>query len=111
MLVVHPLAQAKVVMVLTQCLDILQQLLLLAVVVVAVSQVIMLMAVTEDLVVVMVLCPHQLDQEMQEEMIRDVVLFQRDLMVEILVITLMVVVVEVLHKQDKEMETMLGPVE
>ena len=40
-LVVHPLAQAKVVMVLTQCLDILQQLLLLAVVVVAVSQVIM----------------------------------------------------------------------
>ena len=48
---------------------------------------------------------------MQEEMIQDVVLFQRDLMVEILVITLMVVVVEVLHKQDKEMETMLGPVE
>ena len=80
-------------------------------VVVSVSQLFMYMDEMEDLVVVMVLGPHQLDQEMQEEMIQDVVLFQRDLMVEILVITLMVVVVEVLHKQDKEMETMLGPVE
>tara|TARA_R100000234_G_scaffold30935_1_gene18209 strand:+ start:202 stop:582 length:381 start_codon:yes stop_codon:yes gene_type:complete len=113
-LVSHLLAQAKVVMVLTQYLDTLQQLLLLAVVAV-VDMIPVLVVIKQaemvDLVAVMVMMVWELEKETLEETIQDVILFQRELMVVHLLLIVVAQVVEVLHKQDKEMVMMLGPVE
>tara|TARA_Y100000813_G_C23893317_1_gene226019 strand:+ start:168 stop:548 length:381 start_codon:yes stop_codon:yes gene_type:complete len=113
-LVLHLLAQAKVVMVIIQYLDTLQQLLLLAVVAVA-DMIPVLVVIKEaemvDLVAVMVMMVWQLEREILEEMIQDVVLFQREMMGVHLLLIVVAQVVEVLDKQDKEMEMMLAPVE
>ena len=64
-----------------------------------------------DLVVVMVMMVWELEKEMLEETIQDVVLFQKEMMVVHLLLIVVEQVVEVLHKQDKEMEMILAPVE
>ena len=113
-LVLHLRGLVRVMMVIIQYLDTLQQLPQLAVV--AVADMIPVLVVIKqaemvDLVVVMVMMVRELEKEILEEMIQDVVLFQKEMMGVHLLLIVVAQVVEVLDKQDKEMEMMLAPVE